>query len=104
MKELLHDLLRARASAPALAWLDKALAALAGPLRTEQVLASYAAASRRMGKQALALSEAERARVQALDGELALDRWGLDEAARAAAAEPAAAGPGRLRGASAGLL
>ncbi|HKI98077.1 MAG TPA: EboA domain-containing protein [bacterium] len=83
MKELLYDLLRTRAPAPALAWLDKALADVTGAMRTEQVLGIYAGASRRMGKQALALSDAERDRLRALDAEVVLDHWGMDEAARA---------------------
>jgi hypothetical protein len=80
---LLEALLRARIDSAGAAWLDKALAAVAGPAAVETVLGFYAGAGRRVGKQALALDAAEQTRARAVDEALGLSRWGRDEAARA---------------------
>ena len=82
-RRLLEDLVRTRAQEAGLAWLDKALASLAGEPSVGAVLNAYAGASRRLGKQALALEAAEQEAARAVDEALPLEHWGLDEAARA---------------------
>lgn len=83
MKALLYELLRTRMDPPAWSWFEKALEAANAPVNENVLLGYYAGASRRMGKRALSLGEEERSRVRAMDPELPLDHWGVDEAARA---------------------
>ena len=83
MKSLLLEILKSRVDAPGWAWLEKALAACEAPVHLNTLLGYYAGASRRIGKQALDLTEAESSKVKALHPDVVLDNWGADEAARA---------------------
>lgn len=83
MKQLLSDLLAARASREGVDWLAKALETATPPLHENTLLGYYAGAGRRLGKRVLALNEAEQDRATALDPQLPLSHWGTDEAARA---------------------
>lgn len=83
MKQLLSDLLAARASREGADWLAKALEAATAPVHENTLLGYYTGAGRRLGKRALELNEAEQARSDKLDPRLSLSHWGTDEAARA---------------------
>lgn len=84
MKEFLLELLAARIPPEARSWLDKALEATRPPVDKNRMLGYYTGASRKLGKVALQLSDAEKTRLEELDPELPLDHWGADEAGRAA--------------------
>ncbi|HEX7928132.1 MAG TPA: EboA domain-containing protein [bacterium] len=81
MKDVLLDVLKARASAPAWEWAQKGLQAAQAPVNRNTVIGYHAGASRRMGKVALALTPAEAAHVDPKAG--SLSHWGADEAYRA---------------------
>jgi len=98
LNALLLRLLRGRAAPEAWAWLEKALARAQGIVlsraaqpsaadpRTSSInsfLGDYSAASRRMGKLALALEAREQSQAEAAAPGLPLSHWGADEAARA---------------------
>lgn len=83
MKQLLNDVLAARASQEGADWLAKALQAATPPVHANTLLGYYAGAARRLGKRALDLNAAEHARATALDPLFPLSHWGADEAARA---------------------
>jgi hypothetical protein len=80
-KTFLSDVLRARASAVGLLWLEKALAAVATNERV--LLRYYTEASRVFGKAALSLNNEERSALATFDSQLILDSWALDDASRA---------------------
>lgn len=89
MKQLLYDLLQAGLPPEGWAWFEKALAATEEPVQANTLLGFYSGASRRAGKQALAMTEEQRARLARLaenaDADAhALDHWAGDDAARAA--------------------
>lgn len=85
MRDWLLATIRARASDSGARWLDKAVQAIeSGAIRTDTMLSYYTGASRWLGKSALQLDDAERARLNELAPRLPMDHWGLDEAARAA--------------------
>lgn len=81
MKDVLLDVLKARASAPAWEWAQKGLQAAQPPVNRNTVIGYHAGASRRMGKVALALTPAEASRLDPKAG--SLSHWGADEAYRA---------------------
>lgn len=83
MKDVLSAVLRGRLDAPALAWLDKALAAARPPVHANTLLGYYSGASRKAGKRALTLDPGEGERVRAVDADIQLGGWGADEAVRA---------------------
>ena len=83
MNEVLAAILCKRLAPQAWSWVEKALAATQPPVHANTVLGYYAGASRRAGKQALQLDPDETARVRAVDPELEIGLWGVDEAVRA---------------------
>ena len=81
MIAFIKDVLAARLDAKGQAWLAKALESARAPEKINVFLGYYSGAHK-LGKQALALTPAEANRLQAMDVEISLDRWGVDEAAR----------------------
>lgn len=82
MKKFLLDVLKARVSPEGWSWLEKAVEATAAPVDSNRLAGFYSGASRRVGKRELALGTGEVERAAALGGEVRLDHWGVDEAAR----------------------
>ena len=82
MDAFFQDIIAARATEEGKQWLNKALEAARNPGNPNVLLGYYAGAARRMGKVALNLSDAEKARLAEQDSEISLDHWGLDEATR----------------------
>lgn len=95
MLQILPSILRARIPEAGRAWLDRELAA-AGGRSLDALARACTSAPRFVGRAPLALTEAEAARIAAIDPELTLERWTMEDAARAAlllasaAADPAA--------------
>ncbi|MGI8782857.1 MAG: EboA domain-containing protein [Acidobacteriota bacterium] len=83
MKDFLTSLLNSRLAPDRRAWLARAQEMLADPAQKARASEYYAAASRKLGKQALLLDHREREQLRALSPLLPLDHWGVDEAARA---------------------
>lgn len=82
MIDFLTGLLRARASDDNWIWFEQASKSTTVPLKRNQVLGYYTAASSRLGKQAVTLQEQERRQLSSLSSDLVLNHWGVDEIAR----------------------
>jgi hypothetical protein len=85
---ILHPRLPARG----LSWLDGEMTSLAHGRPLEEIRRAYASASRHAGRAELKLADEELARVHALDPDLSLSHWTIDDAARAALLLAAAKG------------
>jgi hypothetical protein len=82
LRHLLLTILRAQLPDAAWTWLTGAIERAAR--NPDALLQAYTAASSRIGGAGLAPSEAERLQARALAPDLAIDRWTLEDAARAA--------------------
>src|SRR5262249_40550739 len=80
--EFLDAALRSRVDADTMAWFDEALAHARGGT-TDELVAAYTRA-RRLGREQLALSDAERADLAHLATDLQFDHWTREDAGRAA--------------------
>lgn len=81
MKQFLADLLQRQVSVDGWRWLQQTLQY--APADMNRLLGAYAAASRKLGRQALLLDDGEKQALKALNPLITLDQWGMDEAARA---------------------
>jgi len=79
--QFLDAALRSRLDAHTMAWFDEALAHARGG-STDELVAAYTRA-RRLGREGLALSDAERSDVARLAADLQLDHWTREDAGRA---------------------
>ena len=75
--------LETRASGKSWQWFNEALRSASAPVSTNRLLTAYTAMTRKLGKQALALSPEEQQELHQSAPLLTLSHWGLDEAARA---------------------
>ena len=83
MYQLLLSLLRSRLTAAGRAWLEQELVATVPGRPLDQILRAHTAASRHAGRGALQVTADELASVRALDPDLSLAQWTMDDAARA---------------------
>jgi hypothetical protein len=83
MFQFLVSLLRPRLTASGLAWLDGEIAAAVPGRPLDQVLRAYTAASRQAGRGTLRATEDELQSLRALDPDLSLAQWTIDDVARA---------------------
>lgn len=81
--DTLLSILRVRTTAASRDWLDHQLAQSAA-CTADTLLRAYTAASRKMGREPLALTASEREPVLRHDAEISLAQWTMDDAARAA--------------------
>lgn len=82
VRNLLVELVKTRAPGDGNLWLADLLAK-ASDLSANQVLNSYTAAPRKVGKEPLRLGDKEKERLTHLDSSLRLDHWTVDDAGRA---------------------
>ena len=83
MKKTLLHLVKSRSTLEGWDWFEKALQATAAPVDSNVMIGYYTGASRRLGKQALDLTDAEKVRLDQLHPPLDLTRWATDETGRA---------------------
>ncbi|MGH9338533.1 MAG: EboA domain-containing protein [Acidobacteriota bacterium] len=82
MQQFLSEAIQSRVTGQGWQWFQTALRAALHPVPEDRLLAYYTAASRKLGRQALALTDREKEQLQTLDPVLPLDYWGVDEAGR----------------------
>lgn len=83
VKQFLTQVLHERLSAEQWSWLEAVCATIQSGAGSNAITASYAAASRRLGKRALQLTLSEQAGLAESFRLMQMNRWGADEAGRA---------------------